>query len=92
MDASFEPKKLPNPPMVLLMSGRVEAGAGGGESSITVAGIDFAPLGSEPVSTCCVSRSRSLLATSLRTPSNALKRLVDPAAKTVPIASRVGAS
>ena len=38
------------------------------------------------------SRSRNRLATSLRTPSKALKKLVDPAAIAVPIASRVGPS
>lgn len=49
-DASLEPKKLPKPPMVLLISGMAEAR--GGESSMTVAGIGYAALSSEPVSNC----------------------------------------
>lgn len=89
MDASLDPKKLPNPPIVLLMSGIAETADGAtSEGGVSAVGL-IVPL---PAFAVVASRSRKRFATSLRTPSNALNRLVEPAAIAVPIASRVGPS
>jgi hypothetical protein len=89
MDASLDPKKLPNPPIVLLMSGIAETvGGATSDGGISAVGL-IVPL---PEFAVEASRSRKRFATSLRTPSKALNRLVEPAAIAVPIASRVGPS
>lgn len=90
IDASLDPKKLPNPPRVLFISGMADGI--GVESFSELTEGDDAMSASFPFDGDCTSRSRSLLATSLLTPSNALKRLDEPAARAVPIASRVGPS
>ena len=77
--AIFEPKKLPIPPIVARTSGKDDA--------IGAAGVAVVAAVSD-----CASRSLSRLVTSERTPSNARKRLEDPAAMAEPIASLVGPS
>jgi hypothetical protein len=77
--AIFEPKKLPIPPIVARTSGRDDAI---GVAEVAAVGGTFV----------LSSRSFSRLFTSERTPSNARKKVEDPAAIADPIASFVGPS